>query len=323
MLRDHWTAAQRWARHHLSRIPYLNIAPSKDQRRNLQESGFSEATLPAPQRRRSAPSVALPLWAALLLYVLAAALVIASLVIGATRIVQQRQSARMAAIQAIDTSATVNIVPTTTPIPASASQSFSQGLSDSWSNGVLQWQAEIEATAADFQLDPNLLAAIMEAESGGDPNGVSYAGAVGLMGIMPRGSGAGLNNRPSARALADPATNIEWGAQIFAGYFEEAEGNLHLALAVYNGGWLYAYASGPQSYASAILDSYARAVVERANVQVDAGAWTVALKRENHISAEPLVSDADLHSGWPLYAKHTFLDGDQPIIAYAVPLERE
>ena len=44
----------------------------------------------------------------------------------------------------------------------------------------------IEPAAAKYELDPNLVAAVIWAESSGDPKAVSTKGAQGLMQLMPK-----------------------------------------------------------------------------------------------------------------------------------------
>ena len=333
MLPTYWLIVQRWLRRQLGRVPFLHFEQSRPPQ-TLQQSGYSDATLQPTRERRPAPPVVLPVWAALLLFSLLGAFLIGGLLYGGFQFVQSRQLNESAVVPpvALVTSTTVSTLtptvaatlePTPTPVPTaipSPTPLLSEGLASSWSDSILQWSAEIIQVSDKYGLDPNLLAAIIEQESGGDPTGVSYAGAVGLMGIMPYNDVAGLNERPSAQVLADPVTNIEWGAQILHGYLMDLEGDLYWTLAVYNGGWIYAETATPRAYAEVVLDRYARAVIARAGVAVEADQWTIALKQEGKLSAEPLISDDHLRENWPLYAKHTFLAGDIPIIGYAVPL---
>ncbi len=93
--------------------------------------------------------------------------------------------------------------------------------------GALIWQA-----ARRHGIDPLLLAAVVEAESGFDPRAVSVQGALGLMQLMP--DTAALFSA-SADPL-DPATNLELGARYLAALLEQFDGDLALALAAYNAG---------------------------------------------------------------------------------------
>lgn len=81
-------------------------------------------------------------------------------------------------------------------------------------------------------VDPLLLAAVVQAESGFDPDAVSVQGALGLMQVMP--DTAALY-RPSADLL-DPRDNLEIGARYLATQLQQFDGDVPLALAAYNAG---------------------------------------------------------------------------------------
>ena len=89
-------------------------------------------------------------------------------------------------------------------------------------------------------LDPNLLLAVMRVESVYQPRIVSYAGAVGLMQIMPRTGrliAEALERDDYTTAdLLDPETNLEFAAWYLASLIERWDGHLPLAIASYNGG---------------------------------------------------------------------------------------
>jgi len=97
------------------------------------------------------------------------------------------------------------------------------------SDRVLRWQKEIEVSAKKYSLEPSLIAAVIEQESGGDPDSVSPLGALGLMQLMP--STAKFLNVNSY----DPAQNIDGGAHYLQMQLKEF-GNLPEALAAYNAG---------------------------------------------------------------------------------------
>lgn len=88
----------------------------------------------------------------------------------------------------------------------------------------------IEQIAQDIDLDPKLVVAVAEVESGGNPWAVSRAGALGVMQLMPA----------TARALGvNPYSleeNIRGGCMYLKQQLERYNGNIVLALAAYNAG---------------------------------------------------------------------------------------
>ena len=98
------------------------------------------------------------------------------------------------------------------------------------------------AAAADADnVDPYLVAAVINVESGFRPTVRSSAGAVGLMQVLPSTAKSvarrlGIPGKMSDAALSDPVTNIRVGtaylAELLARYHDDAR----LALAAYNAG---------------------------------------------------------------------------------------
>lgn len=90
-------------------------------------------------------------------------------------------------------------------------------------------------------LDPNLLLAVMRVESVYNPRIVSYAGAVGLMQIMPRtgrliARSLGRESEFGVDDLLEPRTNLEFAAWYLSSLIRRFEGRVPLAIASYNGG---------------------------------------------------------------------------------------
>ncbi|GMR22699.1 MAG: hypothetical protein BMS9Abin37_1067 [Acidobacteriota bacterium] len=92
-------------------------------------------------------------------------------------------------------------------------------------------ESVIRPAAAKYGLDPNLVAAVIWAESSGDPNAVSRKGAQGLMQLMPATARElGVGN------VLDPGQNVDGGSHYLRRMLDEHDGDLSLALAAYNAG---------------------------------------------------------------------------------------
>ncbi|MBI5959948.1 MAG: transglycosylase SLT domain-containing protein, partial [Chloroflexi bacterium] len=50
---------------------------------------------------------------------------------------------------------------------------------------VRHWKTQIHEWAAEYELNPNVVAIVIQIESCGDPSVISWAGATGLMQVMP------------------------------------------------------------------------------------------------------------------------------------------
>ena len=102
------------------------------------------------------------------------------------------------------------------------------------------YAADVEKAAAKFNLDPNLLFAVMRVESVYYRQIVSFAGAVGLMQIMPhtgmRIARALGNTDFNPRELLDPRKNLEFAAWYLSSLINRFDGRVPLAIAAYNGG---------------------------------------------------------------------------------------
>ncbi len=94
---------------------------------------------------------------------------------------------------------------------------------------VRKWEPEILAWAAERDLDPDLVATLIQIESCGNPQAVSTAGARGLFQVMPFHFTQGEN-------MLDPATNARRGLDYLVNSLSLTEGHVGMALAGYNGG---------------------------------------------------------------------------------------
>lgn len=98
------------------------------------------------------------------------------------------------------------------------------------SSAVARFEPLFAAATAEHGLPPGLLAAVAQAESGGDARAVSPAGARGLMQIMP-GTARDLGVDPM-----DPAQAVDGAARLLARHLQKYDGSVPLALAAYNAG---------------------------------------------------------------------------------------
>lgn len=89
----------------------------------------------------------------------------------------------------------------------------------------------IQEAATEHSIDPNLLAAIIKAESNFNPGAISNKGAMGLMQLMPQTARAFGAHDPF-----DPEENISAGVRYLKYLMESYPGQLHLSLAAYNAG---------------------------------------------------------------------------------------
>lgn len=124
-------------------------------------------------------------------------------------------------------------------------------LNPGYPQDVRQWCSQIMRHANKNNLDPNLIAAVIWQESGGNPSAYSKSGAVGLMQVMPRDgiassfqciNGPCFTNRPTIIELEKPNFNIKYGTGMIAGLLNK-HGSLREALKLYgpmNVGYYYA-----------------------------------------------------------------------------------
>lgn len=103
-------------------------------------------------------------------------------------------------------------------------------LSTVFTQEVQYWASEIAVWAKAYQIDPNLIATVIQIESCGDPSIRSAAGAQGLFQVMPFHFAAGEN-------MLDVETNARRGLSYLQGALKLSQGNVASALAGYNGGY--------------------------------------------------------------------------------------
>jgi len=115
----------------------------------------------------------------------------------------------------------------------------------------------IDAAARKYNVDPKLVSAVAEVESGGDQDAASSAGAVGVMQLMPD-TAAALGVNPY-----DKKSNIEGGAKYLRQMLDAFDGDVRRAVAAYNAGpqAVKDYGGVPpyqetQNYVNKVLDIY-------------------------------------------------------------------
>lgn len=101
------------------------------------------------------------------------------------------------------------------------------------------YSATVEAAAAEFDVDPLLIWAVMREESRYDPEALSYVGARGLMQVMPSSQAwiaEQLEEDISPGEAYTPEASIRMGAWFLRFLLDYFDGDLELAIAAYNGG---------------------------------------------------------------------------------------
>jgi len=121
----------------------------------------------------------------------------------------------------------------------------------------IHFREGIARVAERYDLDPYLVAAVANTESGYDPDAVSSAGAVGLMQLMPATAdwviGLPTWQGGDSPVLTDPDDSLELGACYLSYLIGTLRGAIRPALAAYNagqgvvGGWVAA-AGGEDSF---------------------------------------------------------------------------
>ncbi len=107
---------------------------------------------------------------------------------------------------------------------------FTGTLSPLFTAEVQHWAPQIMQWAEAYNLDPNIVATIMQIESCGDPGAESISGAQGLFQVMPMHFTAGEN-------MQDPDTNARRGLAFFQEQMKYTGGDILLSFAGYNGGY--------------------------------------------------------------------------------------
>lgn len=95
----------------------------------------------------------------------------------------------------------------------------------------LEYEDLIQEAARRYKVNPDLVRAVIRAESAFDALAVSTAGAQGLMQLMPA-----LSQELGVRDPFDPRENVMAGTHYLAYLLDNHHGDVELALASYNAG---------------------------------------------------------------------------------------
>ena len=108
---------------------------------------------------------------------------------------------------------------------------FKYQLQEPMNASKVQIQNLVTNACAKYNIEPRLVMALIQQESGFNQNAISKAGAQGLMQLMPATAKAlGVTN------AFNPQENIEGGVRYLKGLLDRFNGNKILALAAYNAG---------------------------------------------------------------------------------------
>lgn len=94
-----------------------------------------------------------------------------------------------------------------------------------------EYEQMIQASAAKYGVSAALIKAVIQAESGYNPNAVSRAGASGLMQLMP-----GTAKQLKVTDTFNPRQNVDGGVRYLKFLLDTFKGDVTLALAAYNAG---------------------------------------------------------------------------------------
>jgi hypothetical protein len=104
------------------------------------------------------------------------------------------------------------------------------GISSIFTPEVQYWESKIIEWSEAQNLDPNIVATIMQIESCGNPGAVSIAGAQGLFQVMPFHFSSNEN-------MLDPDTNATRGLNFYNEQLRYTGNDKLLSFAGYNGGF--------------------------------------------------------------------------------------
>jgi soluble lytic murein transglycosylase-like protein len=168
------------------------------------------------------------------------------------------------------------------PVPAMPAPTLAPKTPASLNPGDLREM--LTRAGTEHNLDVDLLASVVKAESDGNTRAVSHAGAKGLMQLMP-GTAAGLGVQDSFQ----PDQNVRGGSTYLDALLTKYHDNLAMALAAYNAGpeAVDKYHGIPpyhetQAYVARVIHEFNRRVTARGAVAKRAPASTAAQPAASH-----------------------------------------